>query len=39
MKHDYHNTAIALTSENQEPHVVWLEQKVFVNLGSLKPQK
>lgn len=39
MKHDYHNTAIALTSENQEPQVVWLEQKVFVNLGSLKSQK
>ncbi|CAC5363021.1 DCTN4 [Mytilus coruscus] len=39
MKHDYHNTAIALTSENQEPQVVWLEQKVFVNLGPLKTQK
>ncbi|ESO89078.1 hypothetical protein LOTGIDRAFT_210040 [Lottia gigantea] len=36
MQHEYRNTTATLGTEDTEPPVVWIEQKVFVNLGAIK---
>ncbi|KAJ8319097.1 hypothetical protein KUTeg_004188 [Tegillarca granosa] len=36
LRHDHRNTTISLPSENQEPQIVWLEHKVFIDLGPVK---
>ena len=34
MKHEFRSTtAAALQSESKEPEIVWLEHKVYINLG------
>ncbi|GFN83167.1 dynactin subunit 4 [Plakobranchus ocellatus] len=36
MKHEFRNTtAAALQSESKEPEIVWLEHKVYMNLGPM----
>ncbi|KAH3871338.1 hypothetical protein DPMN_034536 [Dreissena polymorpha] len=39
LKHNYRSTATALPSENQEQQIVWLEQRVALNLGLISPPK
>ena len=35
MKYDYRNMTTALTSENKEPEMLWLQQYVYVNVGPI----
>ncbi|RUS70486.1 hypothetical protein EGW08_021749, partial [Elysia chlorotica] len=36
MKHEFRNTTtVALQSESKEPEIVWLEHKVYMNLGPM----
>lgn len=34
MKHDFTNMVVQLPADHREPHVVWMNHMVVVNLGS-----
>lgn len=39
LKHEFRNTAVAVQSEDKEPKLVWLEHRLFIQLGSIhQPQ-